>query len=83
MARIAAMVLGLVGTLAALVSAVQREGERPTDQAAQVALRYFESVQVTDFDTLLRELRRPAPPASVRAWVIKNLPRGGGTDANR
>lgn len=77
MARIAAMVLGLVGTVAGLVSAVQREGERPTDQAAQVALRYFESVQVTDFDTLLRELRRPAPPASVRAWVIKNLPAEG------
>ena len=57
--------------------AVQREGERPTAQAVQVALRYFESVQVTDFDTLLRELRRPAPPASVRAWVIENLPAEG------
>ena len=77
MARIVAMVLGLVGTVAGSVSAVQREVERPSDQAAQVALRYFESVQVRDFDTLLRELRRPAPPASVRAWVIKNLPPEG------
>ena len=77
MARIVAMVLGLVGTVAGSVGAVQREVERPSDQAAQVALRYFESVQVRDFDTLLRELRRPAPPASVRAWVIKNLPPEG------
>ena len=76
MARIVAMVLGLVGTVGGAVGAVQ-QGERPTDQAAQAALRYFESVQVRDFDTLLRELRRPAPPASVRAWVIKNLPPEG------
>ena len=77
MARVIAMVLALVGTVAGSVSAGQREGERPTDQVAQAALRYFESVQVTDFDALLRELRRPAPPASVRAWVIKNLPAEG------
>ena len=77
MARVIAMVLALVGTAAGSVSAGQRESERPTDQVAQAALRYFESVQVTDFDALLRQLRRPAPPASVRAWVIKNLPAEG------
>ena len=77
MARIVVMVLGLVGSVAGSVSAVPREGERPTDQSAQSALRYFESVQMTDFDTLLPKLRRPAPPASFRAWVIKNLPAEG------
>jgi Zn-dependent protease with chaperone function len=71
------MVLGLVGTVGVSVSAVAQERERPSDWWAQAALQYFESVQVTDFDALLRQLRRPAPPASVRAWVIKNLPGEG------
>jgi hypothetical protein len=77
MARIIVMILGFVGTVGGSVSAIPHEGERQIDQSAQAALRYFESVQVTDFGTLLRQLRRPAPPASVRAWVIKNLPREG------
>jgi hypothetical protein len=56
------------------VNAVAQEEKRPTDPAAQAALRYFESIRVTDFETLLRQLRRPAPPPSVRARAIKNLP---------
>ena len=77
MARIIVMVLGLVGTVSVSMKAVAHQPEWPTDPAAQAALQYFESFQGTDFDTLLRQLRRPAPPASVRAWVIKNLPREG------
>ena len=33
----------------------------PTHPAAKAALRYFESVRDRDFETVLRELRRPAP----------------------
>jgi Zn-dependent protease with chaperone function len=74
MARIIVLVLGFVGTVGVSVNAVAQEGKRPTDPAAQAALRYFESIRVTDFETLLRQLRLPAPPPSVRARVIKNLP---------
>ena len=77
MARIIVMVLALVGTVDISVGAVAQEEEPPTDQPAQAALRYFESAHVTDFDTLLHQLRRPAPSASVRARVIKNLPQEG------
>jgi hypothetical protein len=77
MARMILMVLGLVGTVSVSRNAGAQEREWPTDQSAQAALQYFESVQVTDFDTFLRQLRRPPPPASVRAWVIKNLPGEG------
>jgi len=74
MARIIVLVLVLVGTVGVSVNAVAEEGKRPTDPAAQAALRYFESIRVADFETLLRQLRRPAPPPSVRARVIRNLP---------
>jgi hypothetical protein len=74
MARIIVLVLGLVGTVRVLVNAVAPEEKPPTDPTAQAALRYFESIPVTDFETLLRQLGRPAPPPSVRARAIRNLP---------
>ena len=77
MAWMLVVVLGLVATVSASMKAVAHQGKQPTDPAAQAALQYFESVQGTDFDTLLRQLRRPPLPASVRAWVIKNLPADG------
>src|SRR5688572_30609173 len=46
----------------------------PTHRAAQAALRYFESVQNRDFERLLHELRRPAPPRAFRAVILENLP---------
>ena len=79
MARIIVMVLGLVGTVERF-NEVQSRIESGTAQPIRRLrrpCRYFESVQGTDFDTLLHQLRRPAPPASVRAWVIKNLPAEG------
>jgi Zn-dependent protease with chaperone function len=48
-----------------------------THPAAQAALRYFESVQDRDFETLLRELRQPAPPPAIRALILENLPSEG------
>ena len=77
MARIIVLILSFVGAVGGSVSAVPHQGERQIDPSAQAALSYFESVQVSDFGTLLRQLRRPAPPASVRAWVMKNLPKEG------
>lgn len=74
MARIIVLVLGLVGTVGVSENAVAQDGKRPTHPAAQAALRYFESIRVADFETLLSQLRRPAPPPSVRARVSKNLP---------
>ena len=74
MARNIILVLGLVGIVGVSVTAGAREGTRPIDPAAQAALRYFESIGVTGFAALLQRLRRPAPPPSVRARVIKNLP---------
>ena len=59
MARIIVVVLGLVATVGASMKAVAHQGKQPTYPSAQAALRYFESVQGTDFDTLLRHLRRP------------------------
>ena len=49
----------------------------PTHPAAQAALRYFESVRDRDFETLLRELRRPAPSPTFRAVILENLPPEG------
>jgi len=49
----------------------------PTHPAAQAALRYFESVRERDFETLLRELRRPAPSPLFRAVILENLPPAG------
>ena len=40
-------------------------------------MRYFESVQDRDFETLLRELRRPAPSPPFRAVILKSLPPEG------
>jgi hypothetical protein len=48
-----------------------------TYPSAQAALRYFESIHTADFDALLRQLRRPAPTAAVRAKVIETLPQEG------
>jgi Zn-dependent protease with chaperone function len=75
MVRLVVIVLGLVGIVGVAVNAVTQERERPTDWVAAAVLQYFESV--ADFDALLRQLRRPAPPAKVRVWVMKNLPEEG------
>ena len=77
MSPLLVMILCLAGTATVPVNAVAPQTERPVDPAARAALQYFESFQGTDFGALLRQLRRPAPPAWVRAWVIENLPKAG------
>ena len=77
MSPLLVMILCLAGTATVPVNAVAPQTERPVDPAARAALQYFESFRGTDFGALLRQLRRPAPPAWVRAWVIENLPKAG------
>ena len=57
---VAAGILGWSG-----IAIAGNQSAPPTHPAAQAALRYFESVRDRDFETLLRELRRPAPSAAM------------------
>lgn len=79
MVREILLTLAALGTiaLAASANAQAPEPDGPRHKAALAALRYFESVQGADFDALLRQLRRPAPPLAVRARVIETLPKEG------
>ena len=72
-AAVAAGILGWSG-----IASAGNQKDRPTHPAAQAALRYFESVRNRGFETFLRELRRPAPPAASRALILENLPIEGG-----
>ena len=73
---VAAVAVGILGWSGIAIAGNQKD--RPTHPAAQAALRYFESVRNRGFETLLRELRRPAPPAASRALILENLPIEGG-----
>ena len=73
---VAAVAAGMLGWSGIGIAGNQKD--RPTHPAAQAALRYFESVRDRGFETLLRELRRPAPPAASRALILESLPIEGG-----
>jgi Zn-dependent protease with chaperone function len=72
---VVAVVAGILGSSG--IADADNQLAPPTHQAAQAALRYFESVRDRDFETLLRELRRPAPSPPFRAVILENLPPGG------
>jgi hypothetical protein len=72
---IVAVAAGMLGCSGIAIAANQLAP--PTHPAARAALRYFESVRDRDFETLLRELRRPAPSALFRAVILENLPPEG------
>src|SRR5262245_19366764 len=73
---VAAVAAGMLGWSGIAIAGNQKD--RPTHPAAQAALRYFESVRDHDFETLLRELRPPAPSPPFRAVVLETLPPEGG-----
>lgn len=73
---VVAVAAGMLGCSGIAIAGNQKD--QPTHPAAQAALRYFESVRNRGFETVLRELRRPAPPAASRALILENLPIEGG-----
>ena len=77
MGREFVVALGIAGFLFGSGTAATSQRDQPTHPAAQAALRYFESVPNADFDAVLHQLRRPAPSPTVRAIVIRNLPKEG------
>jgi hypothetical protein len=73
--RVAATAAGVLSW--SLTAAAGNHTALPTHPAAQAALRYFGSVQGRDFETWLRELRRPAPSRAFRSFILENLPADG------
>ena len=65
------VILGVSATVAS-----SKNGQ-PTDAASLAALRYFESIQATDLEDFLRQLRRTPPSSAYRARVIRALPQKG------
>ena len=66
-----AVILGASATVAS-----SKNGQ-PTHAASRAALRYFESIQATDLEAFLRQLRRTPPSPAYRTRVIRTLPQEG------
>jgi hypothetical protein len=65
------------GILSASATTASSKKGQPTHTASRAALRYFESIQATDAEAFLRQLRRTSPSSAYRARVIRMLPREG------